>query len=159
MSKTLSLTLRGRFDAIRALYPPEMAESLVLPLLHAMQGAQGFVTEDDAVLIAGYIGVPAIQVVEAQRWYTMFHGAPQGRHVIKVCRNISCALRGAEGLVDHLQQRLGIGVGQTTPDGRFTLQTVECLASCGTAPAMQVNDTYFEQLDATRVDEILKGLA
>jgi len=150
--------LRARFDAIRALYPPEMAASLVLPLLHCTQDAQGFVTEDDTVMIAAYIGVPAIQVLEAQRWYTMFHGAPRGRHVVKVCRNIACALRGAEGLIDHLQQRLGIGVGQTTPDGRFTLQTVECLASCGTAPAMQVNHTYFEQLDATRVDQILKDL-
>lgn len=159
MSAELSPDLRARFDAIRALYPAEMAPSLVLPLLHSTQEAQGCVTEDDAVRIAGYIGVPAIQVLEALRWYTMFHGAPQGRHVVKVCRNIACALRGSESLIDHLQQRLGIAVGQTTADGRVTLQTVECLASCGTAPAMQVNDTYFENLDAARVDEILKGLA
>ncbi|MDO9075322.1 MAG: NADH-quinone oxidoreductase subunit NuoE [Rubrivivax sp.] len=158
MSAVLSPELRERFDAIRALYPPEMAASLVLPLLHCAQEAKGHVTEDDTVMIADYIGVPAIQVLEAMRWYTMFHGAPQGRHVVKVCRNIACALRGAESLIDHLQQRLGIGVGQTTPDGRFTLQTVECLASCGTAPAMQVGNTYFEQLDATRVDQILKDL-
>lgn len=158
MSASLSPELRARFDAIRALYPPEMAPSLVLPLLHCTQEAQGFVTEDDTVMIADYIGVPAIQVLEAMRWYTMYHGAPQGRHVVKVCRNIACALRGSETLIGHLQQRLGIAVGQTTPDGRFTLQTVECLASCGTAPAMQVNDTYFEHLDAARVDEILKDL-
>ncbi len=158
MSTVSSPELRGRFDAIRALYPPEMAASLALPLLHCVQEAQGFVTEDDAVMIAAYIGVPAIQVLEALRWYTMFQSAPQGRHVVKVCRNIACALRGSEGLITHLQQRLGIAVGETTADGRFTLQTVECLASCGTAPAMQVNDTYFERLDADRVDEILKGL-
>lgn len=158
MSAVLTPVLRERFDAIRALYPEEMSNSLVLPLLHCTQEAQGFVTEDDTVMIAAYIGVPAMQVLEAMRWYTMFHGAPQGRHVVKVCRNIACALRGSESLIAHLQQRLGINVGQTTPDGRFTLQTVECLASCGTAPAMQVGDTYFEQLDAARVDEILKDL-
>ncbi|MDP2008323.1 MAG: NAD(P)H-dependent oxidoreductase subunit E [Rubrivivax sp.] len=158
MSAVLTPELRGRFDAIRALYPPEMAASLVLPLLHCAQQAQGYVTEDDAVMIAAYIGVPAIQVLEAQRWYTMFHSAPQGRHVVKVCRNIACALRGSDTLIGHLQQRLGIAVGETTADGRFTLQTVECLASCGTAPAMQVGDTYFERLDVNRVDQILKDL-
>jgi len=97
-------------------------------------------------------------VQEALRWYTMFHQAPQGRHVIKVCRNIACALRGAEDLITHLQKSLGIALGQTTADGRFTLQTVECLASCGTAPAMQVNDTYHECLNATKLDTILKEL-
>lgn len=158
MSAVLTPELRARFDAIRALYPAEMSHSLVLPLLHCTQEGQGYVTEDDTVMIAAYIGVPAIQVLEALRWYTMFHSAPQGRHVVKVCRNIACALRGSESLIGHLQQRLGIQVGQTTPDGRYTLQTVECLASCGTAPAMQVNDTYFENLDAARVDEILKDL-
>lgn len=154
----LTPELRERFDAIRALYPAEMAPSLVLPLLHCTQDAQGYVNEADAVMIAGYIGVPAIQVLEALRWYTMFHQQPQGRHVVKVCRNIACALRGSEAVIAHLQQRLGIQVGETTADGRFTLQTVECLASCGTAPAMQVNDTYHEHLDAERIDEILKDL-
>lgn len=150
--------LRARFDAIRAQYPAEMSASLVLPLLHCRQEEQGFVTEDDAVMIAAYIGVPAIQVLEALRWYTMFKRAPQGRHVIKVCRNIACALRGAEGVLAQLQARLGIQVGQTTADGRYTLETVECLASCGTAPAMQVNDTYHENLDADKIDRILKDL-
>lgn len=154
----LTPELRARFDAIRAIYPREMAPSLVLPLLHCTQELQGCVSEGDAVMIAGYIGVPAIQVLEALRWYTMFHSQRQGRHVVKVCRNIACALRGSEAVIAHLQQRLGIQVGETTTDGRFTLQTVECLASCGTAPAMQVNDTYFEHLDAARIDEILKDL-
>ena len=86
----------AKFDAIGAEYPHEMRTSLVLPLLHCVQDEHGFVTEADAVAIADYIGMPAIQVVEALTWYTMFEREPQGRHVIKVCRNIACSLRGSE---------------------------------------------------------------
>jgi NADH-quinone oxidoreductase subunit E len=158
VTAVLSPALLEQFDALRREYPPEMKTSLVLPLLHCMQDAQGFVTEEDAVAIAQYIGMPSILVVEALTWYTMFERAPQGRHVIKVCRNIACSLRGSERIIAHLQQRLGIGVGETTADGRFTLKTVECLASCGTAPAMQVNRTYHEQLDEAKLDRILESL-
>jgi NADH-quinone oxidoreductase subunit E len=150
--------LLEQFDALRRQYPPEMKTSLVLPLLHCVQDAQGFVTEADAAAIADYIGMPRIQVIEALTWYTMFEREPQGRYVIKVCRNIACSLRGSERVVAHLSRRLGIEVGQTTPDGRFTLETVECLASCGTAPAMQVNRTYHEQLDEAKLDRILETL-
>lgn len=155
----LTPALRAQFDALRATYPPEMATSLVLPLLHCVQDANGHVTEDDAVMIADYIGMPAMQVVEALTWYTMFERAPTGTHVIKVCRNIACSLRGSERILAHVKRTLGIDVGQTTPDGRFTLQTVECLASCGTAPAMQVNRTYHESLTEAKVDAILKALS
>ena len=158
MSTAFTPALLVRFDALRSQYPPEMKTSLVLPLLHCVQDEQGFVTEADAAGIAGYIGMPAIQVIEALTWYTMFDREPQGRYVIKVCRNIACSLRGSEGVLAHLQQKLGIGVGETTADGRFTLKTVECLASCGTAPAMQVNRTYHEQLDAAKLDRILESL-
>jgi NADH-quinone oxidoreductase subunit E len=158
VSTVLSPALLEQFDALRREYPSGMQTSLVLPLLHCMQDAQGYVTEDDAVAIAQYIGMPSIQVVEALTWYTMFEREPQGRYVIKVCRNIACSLRGSEQIVAHLERRLGIGVGATTADGRFTLKTVECLASCGTAPAMQVNRTYHEQLDEAKLDRILESL-
>lgn len=158
-ASVLTPALRAQFDALRATYPPEMATSLVLPLLHCVQDANGHVTEDDAVMIADYIGMPAMQVVEALTWYTMFERAPTGTHVIKVCRNIACSLRGSERILAHVKRTLGIDVGQTTPDGRFTLQTVECLASCGTAPAMQVNRTYHESLTEAKVDAILKALS
>jgi NADH-quinone oxidoreductase subunit E len=158
MSAAFTPALLVRFDALRSQYPPEMKTSLVLPLLHCVQDEQGFVTEADAVRIAEYIGMPAIQVVEALTWYTMFDREPQGRYVIKVCRNIACSLRGSENVLAHLRQKLGIGVGETTADGRFTLKTVECLASCGTAPAMQVNRTYHERLDAAKLDRILESL-
>ena len=158
MSAPFPPVLLEQFDAIRRRYPPEMKTSLVLPLLHCVQDAQGHVTEADAAAIAGYIGMPAIQVVEALTWYSMFDREPQGRYVIKVCRNIACSLRGSERVVAHLQKKLGIGVGETTADGRFTLRTVECLASCGTAPAMQVNRTYHEQLDEAKLDRIMEAL-
>ncbi len=159
MSDALAPALRAKFDALRALYPAEMKTSLVLPLLHCVQDEQGYVTEADAGRIAEYIGMPAIQVLEALTWYTMFEREPQGRHVIKVCRNIACSLRGGERVLAHLERRLGIRPGETTPDGRFTLKTVECLASCGTAPAMQVDRTYHERLDEATIDRILETLA
>jgi NADH-quinone oxidoreductase subunit E len=158
VSAVFSPDLLVQFDALRREYPPGMQTSLVLPLLHCVQDAQGYVTEADAVAIAEYIGMPPIQVVEALTWYSMFEREPQGRYVIKVCRNIACSLRGSERIVAHLERRLGIGVGETTADGRFTLKTVECLASCGTAPAMQVNRTYHEQLDEAKLDRILESL-
>ena len=150
--------IRDKFEELRSAYPAEMSASLVLPLLHFAQHQKGCVTKDDAAAIADCTGVPGIQVTEALTWYTMFRREPVGRHVIKVCRNISCSLRGAERLVDHLRERLGIEVGETSADGRFTLLTVECLASCGTAPAMQIGDTYHENLDEAAVDRIIAGL-
>ena len=159
MSTVFPPDLLAKFDALRGQYPPEMKTSLVLPLLHCVQDENGFVTEADAAAIADYIGMPPIQVIEALTWYTMFDREPQGRYVIKVCRNIACSLRGSEQVLAHLQLKLGIKAGETTPDGRFTLKTVECLASCGTAPAMQVNRTYHEQLDAAKLDRILESLA
>jgi NADH-quinone oxidoreductase subunit E len=158
MSTVFPPALLVKFDALRSQYPPEMKTSLVLPLLHCVQDANGYVTEADAAAIADYIGMPPIQVIEALTWYTMFDREPQGRYVIKVCRNIACSLRGSEQVLAHLRQKLGIGIGETTPDGKFTLKTVECLASCGTAPAMQVNRTYHEQLDAAKLDRILESL-
>lgn len=154
----LSDARRARFDAARQEYPPEMTPSLVLPLLHCVQAEQGWVSHGDALQVAQYLGLPAAQVVEALLWYSMFHKEPTGRHVVKVCRNIACSLRGAQGLLQHLERTLGIRAGETTPDGRITLLTVECLASCGTAPAMQIGDTYHEQLDTERVDRILREL-
>ena len=150
--------LREKFEELRRVYPAEMKSSLVLPLLHCIQEEKGYLTESDAVYVADYLGVPAMQVVEVLGWYSMFHKEAMGRNVIKICRNISCALRGAERLIEHLRARLGVDVGETTAEGRFTLLTVECLASCGTAPAMQVNDTYYERLDEAKIDQVLKDL-
>jgi len=153
------IPLEERFERIRAAYPPQMRASLVLPLLQIMQEEKGHVSTEDARVVAEYTGVPLVQVIEALSWYTMLFREPVGRNVIKVCRNIACSLRGAERMLDHLERRLGIKPGETTADRRFTLLCVECLASCGTAPAMQVNDTYHEELSEAKIDRILEGLA
>ena len=151
-------SLSKKFEELSSVYPTGTSSSLVLPLLHFVQEEKGYVTQEDAAAISDCTGVPAIQVTEALTWYTMFRRAPAGRHVVKICRNISCSLRGAERLIDHLRKQLGVEVGETSADGRFTLLTVECLASCGTAPAMQVDETYHETLDEAAVDRILGSL-
>ena len=151
-------TLKDEFDRLRETYPPEMRSSLVLPLLQVVQQQRGHVTAADARFVADYAGVPPMQVMEALSWYTMLHRQPVGRHVVKVCRNIACALRGSDRILKHVEKTLGVAPGGTTADGRFTFLAVECLASCGTAPVMQVDDTYHEKLDETKVDRVLGEL-
>jgi len=102
--------------------------------------------------------VPRIQIEEVLSFYTQYRRAPIGRWHLQTCRNVSCSMRGAERLIDHLARRLGIQPGQTTPDGRFTLSHVECLGSCGTAPVVMVNDTYHENMSAEKVDALLEQL-
>jgi len=152
-------SVEEKFARVRAAYPPQMQGSLVVPLLQLMQEEKGHVTTADARIVADYTGVPLMQVMEALSWYTMLFRQPVGRHVIKVCRNIACSLRGAERMLDHLERKLGVKAGETTADRRFTLLCVECLASCGTAPTMQVNHTYHEELSEAKIDRILEDLA
>lgn len=152
-------SLQARFDEIAGTYPAHMRASLVLPLLQLVQDERGFLTEQDALLVAEYAGVPPMQVIEALSWYTMLFRRPVGRHVIKVCHNIACSLRGAERLRAHLEHKLGIEVGQTTADRRFTLLSVECLAACGAAPVMQVNEAQHERLSEAIIDRIVEQLA
>lgn len=151
--------LKDKFDELRKIYPEEIKASMVLPLLQMTQKEKGHLTESDAIFIADYLDVPHMQVKEALTWYSMLYRRPVGRHVVKVCRSISCALCGEEHLIAHLTEKLGVKPGGTTPDGKFTLLEVECLASCGTAPAMQVNDTYHEELTVEKIDRILEELS
>ena len=152
-------SLEEKFDRVRATYPPQMRASLVVPLLQIVQEEKGHVGTEDARIVADYTGVPLVQVMEALSWYTMLFRQPVGQHVIKVCHNIACSLRGAERMLAHLERKLGIKAGETTADRRCTLLCVECLASCGTAPAMQVDDTYHEELSEAKIDRILEDLA
>jgi NADH-quinone oxidoreductase subunit E len=152
-------SLEEKFDRVRAAYPPQMRASLVVPLLQIMQEEKGHLGREDARIVADYTGAPLVQVMEALSWYTMLFRQPVGRHVIKLCRNIACSLRGAERMLGHLEHKLGVKAGETTADRRFTLLCVECLASCGTAPAMQVDDTYHEELSEAKIDRILEDLA
>ena len=146
------------FDALKRRDPPGFESSLVLPCLRRIQDDRGYVADDDIVELAAYLGVQRVQIEEVLGHYTQYRRAPIGRWHLQACHNVSCSMRGAERLIDHLQHRLGIAPGETTPDGRFTLSRIECLGSCGTAPVLMVNDAYHEGLDTARVDALLQEL-
>ena len=146
------------FDVMRRRYPAEATSSMVLPCLHRIQQDRGFVADGDIAELTAYLGVPRIQIEEVLAHYTQFRRAPIGRWHLQACRNLSCSMRGAEGVIEHLCNRLGIEPGQTTADGRFTLSTVECLGSCGTAPVVMVNEAYHENMSPARLDALIDEL-
>jgi NADH-quinone oxidoreductase subunit E len=146
------------FDAMRRRYPAGAESSLVLPCLRRIQEDRGFVADSDIAELTDYIGVPRIQIEEVLSHYTQFRRAPIGRWHLQACRNLSCSMRGAEGVIEHLGRKLGIAPGQTTADGRFTLSTVECLGSCGTAPVVMVNEAYHENMSAAQLDVLIEEL-
>ena len=145
-----------RIKEAAAKYP--RAKSAVLPALTIAYRQVGHLNDDIYREISEAIGIPMVEVAEAATFYTMFPKEPTGKYLIQVCHNISCALLGSEGLVAYLEQKLGIKKGETTPDNLFTLITVECLGSCATAPMMQINHDYYENLTRARVDEIIEKL-
>lgn len=153
----LSAESRAEIEKIRDEYPDP--QSALLPALHLAQKEYGGWLPDQALAeVAELMGLPLTQVTATASFYTMFYRRPVGKHLIQVCTNISCSLLGAEHLLDHISRKLGIAVGETTPDGRFTLLEVECLGSCGTAPVMQVDEVYYDRLTTERIDEILGDL-
>ncbi|MBC7255359.1 MAG: NADH-quinone oxidoreductase subunit NuoE [Chloroflexi bacterium] len=133
--------------------------AMVLTALFIAQEQFGYLSKEAISRVAERLNMSPDEVYETATFYSMFRFQPVGRHVIQVCEGLSCYLAGgAERLVDYLQRTLGIGPGETTPDGMFTLQTVQCLASCGTSPTMRVDDTLYENLTTDRVDMILQAL-
>ncbi len=151
--------LTPEFDVLRRRFPPGFESSLVLPCLRRIQEDRGYVADADIDALARYLGVPRIQIEEVLSFYTQFRRAPIGRWHLQACRNLSCTMRGAEGVIEQLEERLGIAPGETTADGRFTLSTCECLGSCGTAPVVMVNETYHEHMTPERLDALLERLA
>lgn len=146
------------FDRMRRRYPAGAESSLVLPCLRRIQEDRGYVADSDIAELAEYIPVPRIQIEEVLAHYTQYRRAPIGRWHLQVCHNLSCSMRGAEGALGHLRRKLGIEPGQTTADGRYTLTTVECLGSCGTAPVVMVNEAYHENMSPARIDALLQEL-
>ena len=146
------------FEKLRARFPEGFASSMVLPCLRRIQEDRGYVADSDIEELAVFLGVPQIQIEEVLSFYTQFRRKPIGRWHLQFCHNVSCSMNGAENVLAHVERQLGIKPGQTTPDGRYTLSTVECLGSCGTAPMMMVNDGYHENLTLTKLDELLQGL-
>ena len=147
---------RQEIDEILTRYP--VKRSALLPLLYLAQAEEGYVSEPAMTEIARILGLTAPQVYETVTFYTMLQLRPIGKFHLQVCRSFMCALVGSDQLIGWLHERLGIRPGETTPDGLFTLNTVECLASCGTGPMMQVNDDYYERLTEEKVDRILADL-
>lgn len=137
-------------------YPEGRHKSALLPLLHIAQAeSDGWLDVPVMNRVAEILGIKPIEVYEVASFYTMFHLEPVGKCLIEVCRTSSCWLRGAYDIVHHIENRLGIKDGETTPDGKFTLRTVECLGSCGTAPMLQIGEQYHENLTFEKVDALL----
>ena len=154
--EALSAHVREEIDHWLTRFPADRTRSAVLAALHAVMHEKGYLPTESMDAVAAYLGIPAIQVYEAATFYSMFETKPTGRHHISVCTNISCMLCGGESILEHIQRRLGIGLGESTPDGRFYLkQEEECLAACNGAPMMMVNHVYFENLTPEKVDRIL----
>jgi NADH-quinone oxidoreductase subunit E len=149
--------LIAEFDQLRARFPKGFDSSMTLPCLRRIQEDRGYVADSDIAELAAYLGVPRIQIEEVLSFYGQFRRAPVGRCHIEMCRNVSCSLLGAERLIDHMSRKLGIKPGETTADGAFSLATVECMASCGTAPMLVVNGAYHEKMDAAKVDALIEA--
>lgn len=153
----LSENAKQKIQALISKYPQR--RSALIPSLHLVQEEIGYLPADALREIAGVFDLAPNEVHEVVSFYTMLHPKPVGKYVVQVCTNISCLLCDSEEILSHLQKRLGIRPGETTPDKRFTLIEVECLASCGTAPVVQINEDYYESLTPGKLDRILDSLS
>jgi NADH-quinone oxidoreductase subunit E len=147
---------RERIDRILARYPTKQAA--LLPVLWVAQETWGWVSRETAEEVARLLELSPAHVSGVLTFYTMYNLRPVGRHLLQFCTSISCHIAGAGQLLDHCRSRLGIDLGQTTADGRFTMVEVECIAGCDRAPSMMIDDTYHEPMDAARLDALLSGL-
>jgi NADH-quinone oxidoreductase subunit E len=156
MPFALSPERERKLTEILKRYPTAMAATL--PLLHLCQEQAGFVGPEVIDFVSKRLDLSPAHVEGVVTFYTLYNQHPVGKHQVWICRTLPCALRGAYDVIAHCEKRLGIRCGETTPDGKVTLRTAECLASCGTAPMMQVDREYHENLTRNRVDEILTRL-
>ena len=138
--------ITGRYEDRRA---------ALLPVLHFVQEKEGLISPESEQKIARYLGIPVVHVHEVVSFYHLFHQTRKGKYHFSVCQTTSCALLGAEELIEHLQKRLGIKSGETTPDGKFSLSVVECLGACEVAPMMQFNKEYRGFLNRKKIDELI----
>ncbi len=159
MKQDKKLLSQKFYDAMKKLeprYPKKVA--LLLPALHEAQQERGWLSPEILDEIASYLEIHPAQVREVASFYTMYDLEPVGKYHFKFCTNIACALRGADALVEHCQKKWGIVCGETTSDQRFTLREEECLGACGTAPALMMNQQYYEGLDIAKLDALLESL-
>ena len=156
----LSAHAREEIDALLKRYPPEQKKSALLGALNIVQHEnKGFLTKDLMQAVADYLDLAEIEVYEVASFYSMYELKPVARHNVAVCTNISCMLMGSQSIVDHVQNKLGIKLGESTKDGRIYLkEEEECLAACAGGPMMQVDHVYYEDLTPEKVDAILDAL-
>ena len=156
----LSEHVREEIEHWKARFPEGKQRSAVISALHAVQHENGgYLTAELMNAVADYLELPTIQVYEVATFYSMFQTKPVGRHNVAICTNVSCMLRGADDIVDHVEKKLGVKLGESTEDGRIYLKREEeCLAACCGAPMMMVNHKYHENLTTEQVDDILDGL-
>lgn len=156
----LSAHARAEIDRWLTRFPPDRKQSAVLAALREVQHENGgYLTTELMDAVADYLDLPPIAVYEVASFYSMFELKPVGRHSISVCTNISCLLRGGDAILAHIEKKLGIKLGESTPDGKFYLKREEeCLAACCGAPMMQVDHVYYEHLTPERVDRVLDSL-
>ncbi|MBT1710249.1 NADH-quinone oxidoreductase subunit NuoE [Fulvivirgaceae bacterium PWU5] len=140
-------------------YPEGRQKSALLPLLHVAQAEfDGWLSPETMDYVASLLNIKPIEVYEVASFYTMYNMKPVGKCLIEVCRTGPCWLRGADDIVEHFEKKLGVKEGETTADGMFTLKTVECLGSCGTAPMLQCGSDYYENLTTEKVDTLIEKL-
>ncbi|HUI25236.1 MAG TPA: NAD(P)H-dependent oxidoreductase subunit E [Candidatus Kryptonia bacterium] len=156
MSVQFSAAAQRQFEEYLRRYPTKRAA--IMPTLWLAQREFGYLSGDVLEYVAGLINESPAFVSSVASFYTMYYKKPMGKHHVQICTNLSCALMGAEKIVAVCARKLGIGLGETTPDGQFSLDEVECLASCGTAPMMQINDDYWENLTPERTLELIERL-
>ena len=156
---TLTDSTRARFDKEIAKYPPDQKQSAVMALLAIVQHEQGFVSKESEQEVADYLGMAPIAVHEVTTFYNMYNQRPVGKYKLNVCTNLPCQLRDGQKALHHLEKKLGIRMGETTPDGLFTLQQSECLGACADSPVMLVNDRQMcSFMTAERLDELVDVL-
>lgn len=151
----LSETKLAKVQEIIRRYPEGKQKSALIPVLHLAQEEFGWLSAETMDYVAGLLQLEPIEVYEVATFYSMFNLKPVGKYLFEVCQTGPCMIKGSDDIIDYIKQRLGIGVGETTPDGLFTLKTVECLGACGYAPMMQLGKHYREHLTREKVDEII----
>ena len=150
---------KARFAREVAKYPPEQKQSAVMACLSIVQQEQGWVSQENEAVIADYLGMPEIAVHEVTTFYNMYNQQPVGKYKLAVCTNLPCQLRGGNQALHHLEAKLGIEMGETTPDGMFTLQQCECLGACADAPVMLVNDRHMcSFMGNDKLDQLVDSL-
>lgn len=155
-----SPALIKQFADIVSRYPKGKQKSGLLPILHLVQAEFGWVSASAMDKVAEYLDIQSIEVYEVATFYSMYFMRPQGKYVLEVCRTGPCCLVGAEKIMDHIEQKLGVKEGEVTQDGLFSWRGVECLAACGYAPVLQIGPeyTFYENLTNESVDALIDGL-